>query len=316
MHVLRNRLLDAQQALSFLVSQATYIEQEVDRVLYPEIQYPALIPMDFSAPEWTKSVTYFSMDRVGQAQWFAGQARDVPRADVNLNRQETTVSMAAIGYGYDIEELSQAQQLGIQLNPEKAEAARRAYEEFLDRALLWGAAEKGYVGLLNDPSITTVTAANGASGTATWSTKTPDEKLLDINTALTGVYTGTGNIELADTILLPLSQLITIGNQPRSANSDTTILNFLREANTYSAISGQRLTIRGVRGLETAGAGGTARMVAYRKDPKALKAHMPMRHRFLPAMQTGPLLYEVPGIFRFGGLDKRRPLSMRYVDGI
>jgi hypothetical protein len=47
-----------------------------------------------------------------------------------------------------------------------------------------------------------------------------------------------------------------------------------------------------------------------------LKMHIPMPHRFLPVWQTGPMFYEVPGIFRLGGLEIRRPKAVRYVDGI
>jgi hypothetical protein len=41
-----------------------------------------------------------------------------------------------------------------------------------------------------------------------------------------------------------------------------------------------------------------------------------MPHRFLPPRQTGALKYEVPGIFRTAGLEVRRPMAMRYMDGI
>ena len=86
--------------------------------------------------------------------------------------------------------------------------------------------------------------------------------------------------------------------------------------NVLTAQTGQPLVIRAVRGLETAGAGGTGRMVAYRRDPEVLKMHIPMTHRFLPVWQTGPLIFDVPGIFRLGGLDIRRPMAVRYLDHI
>lgn len=57
-------------------------------------------------------------------------------------------------------------------------------------------------------------------------------------------------------------------------------------------------------------------MIAYRKDPQVLKAHIPMPHRFLPVYQDGPLHWVVPGVFRLGGLDIRRPKEVRYIDGI
>jgi len=41
-----------------------------------------------------------------------------------------------------------------------------------------------------------------------------------------------------------------------------------------------------------------------------------MPHRFLPVFQGGPLHWVVPGVFRLGGLDIRRPKEVRYIDGI
>jgi hypothetical protein len=39
-------------------------------------------------------------------------------------------------------------------------------------------------------------------------------------------------------------------------------------------------------------------------------------HRFLPIWQTGPMVYDIPGIFRLGGVEIRRPAAVRYLDGI
>lgn len=319
-------LITDQQALSFLTNQASYIETEVDKIEYPSIQYPDLIPIDFSANEWAKSVTRYVSDRTGQAQWFNGNARDVPRADSNMSRQETTVEMAAIGYGYTLEELAQAQALarftnGYSLDTDRASAARFEYEKFVDVALMFGDALKGFVGLTNAPTVAVASAAavgnqNGATNSTQWANKTPDQQLADVNAALAGVYTGSNEVEWADTVLLPVSRLLSLGDVARSTTSDTTILKFLQLANAFTAVTGRPLTVRGVRGLDNAGAGGTARMVAYRRDPMVLKAHIPMPHKFLQPMRTGPMLYEVPGIFRFGGLDIKRPGSVRYVDGI
>ena len=41
-----------------------------------------------------------------------------------------------------------------------------------------------------------------------------------------------------------------------------------------------------------------------------------MPHRFLPVYQAGPIRWEVPGIFRLGGVDVRQPLLFSYTDGI
>jgi len=74
---MRMNLMDSQQALSFLVQQASIIESEVYKIQYPDLQYSQLIPIDTSGNEWAKSVTFFSMDRVGAAAWFSHLTTDI-----------------------------------------------------------------------------------------------------------------------------------------------------------------------------------------------------------------------------------------------
>src|SRR5690606_32406924 len=98
-------LPDSQQALGFLVSQVSYIERQVVAVQYPDIQYPEIIPVDTSADEWAKSVTYFSTNKVGAAGWFHHHAKDIHVADVERAKHEVGIEMADIGYRYTLEEL-------------------------------------------------------------------------------------------------------------------------------------------------------------------------------------------------------------------
>lgn len=311
---------DAQSQLTFVLNQATYIEAEVEKIEYPEVQYPDLVPVDFSAPEWVKSVTYFSQDKVGAAEWFNADANDVPRADINRQKYETEVYMAAIGYGYNIEEVAQAQQAGVALTTDKAEAAKEAYEFFVDDIALRAdgtSAFKGFSGLIDYPGVNADDVANDGTGAArTWVSKTPDLIARDINEAITKIWTQTKQIGMADTVLIPVDQYAYISTTRFDPNGNMTILDWIMKRNIYTATTGRPLTIRAVRGLETAGDGGTARMVVYKRDPKVLKMHIPMRHRFLEAMRTGPLKYEIPGIFRLGGLDVRRPKMIEYRDAI
>jgi hypothetical protein len=308
---------DTQQALGFLIEQTAHIETEVYRIQYPDIQYPSLIPIDSTANEWAKSVTFFSMDRVGQAAWFNHSATDMRLADVNRAKHEQGIELAAIGYRYSLEEIGQAQMIpGTNLTSERAESARRAYEEFVDNVAFLGDYGKSWSGLINNASVTRTDApADGTGSSRLWSAKTSDQQIRDVNDALSGVYTGSSTVEMADTVLLPNAAWLTIGNT-RVANTMDTALSFLMKNNVYTMKTGQPLTIRGVLGLESAGASGTGRMVCYRKHPSVLKMHIPMIHRFLPVWQTGPITFDIPGIFRLGGLEIRRPGSVRYVDGI
>ncbi|MBD9372776.1 DUF2184 domain-containing protein [Rhizobium sp. ARZ01] len=310
---------DAQQvAMSFLIRQASLIEPTVYAMRYQEIQYASLIPVDTSAPEWIQSVTYFSMDGVGKADWFHGNAQDIPKVELTREKFETSVSMAAIGYGYTLEELGTAQLLGMNLTADKATLARRVAEEKIDSVAFVGDTSKGLQGLVNSSSPTATTApADGTGSATTFASKTPDNVLRDINGQLTGMFTGTLGAEIADTLLLPYSVLLDISNRRIDQVNQTTILEWVKKNNIYTLTTGQELTIRGVFGyLDTAGASSTKRMVAYRRSPEVLKMHLPMPFRFLQPWQTGPIKFDVPGIFRVGGVDIRRPKAVRYLDGI
>ena len=310
------QLADAQEALGFLVSQTAYIEAEVYRTQYPDIQFRGLMPVDNSAPDWIKTITYFSSDQVGRADWFHANAKDIPLADVNRTKHDTTVEMGAIGYRYNLEEISYAMMIpGMRLDSERAMAAGRASEEFLEQLALYGDTSKAITGLLNDASVTIVDAATGTGG-AGWYTKTADEIMKDVNDLLTGVYTESLTVEIADTLLLPVELMTFIATKRIGPDTSVTLLAFLRQNNAYTAITGRPLNIRGVRGLEDAGAGGSGCAVAYRNAPDVVKFHLPMEHRFLPVWQTGPLVFDVPGIFRVGKVEIRRPKAFRYLDDI
>jgi len=305
------KLLDAQAAMGFVTSQTSYIERQVNEIQYPDIQYPQLVPVDTSASPWAKTVTYYSSDKFGKAGWINGNSDDIPIAGTEKTKNETAVYTAGIGYAYGLEEISQAQMLGMNLPGDDAQAARRAYEEMVDRVVIVGDASKGFYGLINAPGVTVGTATTG-----NWATATPAQILADVNNQLTGQYTGTLYTAPVDTLLLPYSAWLLLTTRMVSDLSTETIFSWLLRNNVYTAVTGQPLSVRGLRQLDTAGAGGTRRMVAYRRDPSVVKVHIPMPHRFLPVFQAGPIRYEVPGIFRLGGVDVRQPLLFSYVDGI
>jgi len=307
---------DAQQALGFLQSQLAYVEPIVLETQYPDVQYPDLVPVDTSAPEWTKSVTYYSTNKVGVANWFHHYAKDVHVADIERSQFEVGVDMAEIGYRWTLEEIGQAMQIGMNLTAERALAAKRSSEEFIDKIAMRGDTAKNFPGLINYPGITIVAApADGTGGDDSWSAKTIDQIMRDINMLITGMWTGTGSVELANTLLLPLDAMALLATG-RVTGTSLTALSWVLANNVYTNVTGQPFIIRAVRGLENAAPNGSGRMVAYRRDPSVLKMHIPMTHRFLPVWQTGPLVFDVPGIFRLAGLEIRRPSAVRYMDGI
>ncbi|TNC14907.1 DUF2184 domain-containing protein [Methylobacterium terricola] len=314
--------LDAQQALGFVRPQFYNIERTIYEQKYPSFDYASLIPVVTEGNEWARGTLFSSVDMAGQAQFISGKGFDMPYADVAHSQFTKGFALAGIGYEWSLEEVMTAQMEGINLSDVKATAARRVAEQFLWNIAMTGRPDginnqKNWSGLVNDPNVPTVTAAATGTGSGTaWTTKNPDQQLADANAALTGIITSTVEVEMADTLALPTSRLLSLSSTARSGTSDSTVLEYLRNNNVYTARTRQPLTIIGLRALETAGAGGTKRMIAYRRSPEVLRFHLPMPHRFLPPFQKSGMTWEIPGIMRTGGTEIRLPGAVSYVDGI
>ena len=294
-----------QATLGFVTSQSEHIEADVMTRKYPDVTYAQDIPVDTSAHEWSTSVGFFSRDDLGAAALINGRADDVPLANLAMNKHTVPVHMAAIGYSFSVEEVGQAQMMGMNLTADGADSARRSYERFVDDLAYIGKDGVGNgEGLYTRSDITTATAA------ASWSGATADAILSDVNTLLAGVLTGTNGIEMANVVKLPLAVVAELASKRLSNEASISILEYLKNNNIYTATTGQPLDIKGDHRLDS-----LEKVVVYRKDPTVLKLHVPMPLRFL-APQVENLQIKVPGMFRVTGLEVRTPGAIRQMTGI
>lgn len=307
---------DASQASGFVLSQTSNIEAGVYARRYPSYDYESIVPVVTEGNEWARTVTYFSSDIAGKSEWISGNADDFPYADVSRDKHEHAFHMRGIGYTWNLEEINVARMVGDNLPDRKASAARFVAQRFCYFLAMRGDTEKEWTGLINDPVVTAVPVAGDGTGSSTyWADKTADQVLRDFNEGLIGIHSDTSEVEMADTVLLPTVELQRIATI-RIPDTQTTILAFLRENNVYTAETGRPLTIRGSRLLGTADESGGGRMVAYWRDPQAVRAHEPMPFRFLPPFQISSMAWEVAGIMRLGGVEIRLPGAFRYIDAI
>ena len=305
-----------QQALGFLIAQTSYIEPQVYRLKYPELFYAEIVPVDTAANEWAKSITFFSVGMVGQADWFNHLARDIPLADIERQKHEAGIEMAAIGYRYTLEELGQAQMLpNTNLTIERAASAKRASEEFIHNATLYGDTRKAFPGLVTHSQPAVINATNTWQYWVSQGSAYITNILQDFNNVLTNIWQTSLTVEMADTVLTPLSAMTLLATT-QLPNTTSSLLDWVKKNNLYTMTTGQALEIRAVRGLDTAGASGNGRLIAYTKSPEVVKVHIPMPHRFLGVWQTAPIVFDIPGLFRLAGLEIRRPGAVRYLDGI
>ncbi len=322
----RGVTLTDQASLSFVQSNLAYVSPTVYERKYQNADYRRHLTVTTEGPQWAASSTWYAMDKTGEAKFVSGQSTDIPYVGLTRDQFNAPNYMIAAGFEWTVEEANQALILNQNLSAELPLHTRAVVERTLYQIAVTGRTradapqEKGtgFTGLINDAGVTSYTVPATGTGTSTfWSAKTPDQILFDVNTLLGGIPTATSNVEYADALRLPPSAMRYLSST-RLGNGDgsLTILRFLRENNILTAETGQVLDIQSIPELETAGAGGNGRMVAYRNAPEVVDFWLPMPYLLLPVRSRSLMSFEGAGVARTGGTRIKLTGAIRYADGI
>lgn len=289
------------------------VQLETDNQMSPQLveatKYAELIPVKINFPAVVgTSHTLQRKYGVGEGQDYSGTGNDVPLAEVVYDDVSLEVRAGVVGYQYSIMELATAAQMGIQLDSDKVQAARLAYENHMSKVALYGNPAVGLQGLYNQTGVTVQAAAKD------WETATPDEILADFNAILSDALEASefDSTLAPNTVLLALSLMRTLSERRLADNLETTLFEWLSK-NNLLALEGKPLVIRGKRNLETAGVGGTRRTVVYRRDPECIEMRIPQDLQFLAAQPKGLDVY-FPGHYLYQGVWLKRVDSLRYMD--
>lgn len=306
----RHHILDAAENIWF-GKQIVSTRARAMQVRYPELKGRTFVPKADGFDNATDTFDYVQYDGVAVAKIIASYADDLPRADVTGRTFFGTVKSLGNAYGYSLQEIRKARRNGVPLSQQKANVARRAHEELVDKLLAHGDAANSLLGLLNQPNALAMSAPDGAgAGTdSAWTAKTPDEILADMHAGPQAMVDATNQLEQPDTLLLPPSRYGLVATRYLDKTAGQTVLQAFLATSPYITNVDQWSP------LETAGAGGTKRAVFYRRSPDALEAVIPQEFEQLDEQARG-LEVVVPCHSRCGGVIVYLPLSMLYLDGI
>lgn len=292
----------------FLKTNMSAVETKVYEQQFPEATYLTAIPISGAMPEWTTSIIYRSLSATGMAKFIATGAYDVPMLNLDPKTTAIQVRSGGIGFGYSLEDLAQSQEFGTPIDSSGAVMARRFAEQHIQKISMLGDADVGFEGFVNN---TNVPAGNATTGD--WlTTATPAQILQDINDAFSDVVEDTLNVERPNRLALPLAQWNFIMHTPRSVDSDMTIAKFVVANSPYITSLAQIVPIVELKGAGTLAAD---RMMVYTYAEDKVVLHTPMPFNILDPQAKG-LGYEVPTMYRVGGVEFRYPLSAAYYDGI
>ena len=303
------RIATADDGLAFFTSQLSFIESTIYEVKYRNIVFQDFVPVDMSDPEWIDEVTYFSYDAVTAGKFVGANARDLPESDLTAAKSTIPVFYGGNSFSYSLDELRKSQQLRIPVDTTKGRAAFRGFQEHAQRVAFFGDTDVGVTGLFNNANV------QSSNNAVDWATATGQEIVADMNNLLISVWTNSAEVHVPNVLILPSDQWSIINSRRMDSGTDTTVLQFFRENNLYTQLTGAALEIRQNRELMTAGAGGVSRMMAYELNDENLTMRMPMNWRALAAQQDG-LRVKVPAEYKFGGVEFRYPGSAGYRDFI
>ncbi|MEN3967694.1 DUF2184 domain-containing protein [Acinetobacter sp. BWR-L5] len=242
---------------------------------------------------------------IGKGKRHAGTGTDIPLAEVEYDKVSLEVIGGTIGYQYSIFEIETALKAGIPLDSDKAQAAQLASKKHLSDVAWEG--EGQAKGFYNQSGVTVIAAQHD------WATATIDEVLEDVNAVLTPALTASQFDDPAtpDTFLLPAAQFLILAGRFRSATSDKTFLEVVKEKNVF-AIAGKKLEWGSTDRIDGKGLAGADRAIIYRRDPSCIR-FLADDVQFLAAQPVGVDI-KIPGHYKYQGVWLKRIDSMKYLD--
>lgn len=294
-------------ALAFVLSQLTHVESKIYEAKYQNIFYAEMVPVDTSMPEHVTSVTYISYDGVTMGKFIAADAKDLPGVAVHAGKTTVPVGYAGNSFTYSREELRQTAALNLPVDSIKGKLAFRGAEEHVQSVVFNGDTDLGMTGLFNNANVSSTTDATN------FATATGQEMVAALDLAISQVWETSKGVFLPGDVAIPADiwKIITI--ERMDSGTDTTVLQYFKENNFYTTMTGQPLNVRSVFQLDAAGAGGVSRIMAYEKSPENVSMYMPMLWRPLEP-QIKDLDIKTPCEYKFGGTNFKQPLSAFYVD--
>jgi hypothetical protein len=214
---------------------------------------------------------------------------------------------------YTIPELESALRLGRPIDQQKIDVIHLKHQMDIDEMVYLGDTTLGVTGLFNNASVSTSNVVNGGGGTA-WSTKTADQILTDVQSLLTTVWANSGYAICPSELRLPPIQFAQIVSMKVSSAGNISVLQYLKDNSLALQINGTPLNIQSSKWLPTAGAGGTARMVAYTNDRSRVRYPMTPLQRTPPEYRS---IYQLTTYYgRIGVVEFVYPETCGYADGI
>ena len=288
--------------------QLESIDSKVYEHKYPNYKARMLIPTQQGVDPDARVYTYRMYDGKGKARWIGNEADDLPSAEATGTEHSQVIKDLGASYRYGRSEIKAAAKTGVDLDQQRAFAARRAIEEQIDEALSLGIPALGLKGVLKLSGTTAFTTTGPWGDLAS---ADPDDVVADLMGVAAAGVDATNEAFTRYVVVLPLAQYQVAAQLKMSGvTSGITCLQFAKATSPYieDIIPWYR--------CENAAANGTDdKIAAFPRDPECVAALVPQELQFLPPQERN-LSYVINGVASCGGVVCRYPKAVVYGDNI
>lgn len=301
--------LDADETVQFL-RDLEHVKGQEFEVKYAPLKGLRTVPVNTEADPADETFTVRTWDGTASMKLISSYATDFPRADVFAQESSVPFKSYGNGYGYSVQDIRRAAKSGRPLSTKKRNMAKKGADFKLDKIIQSGDVAAGFKGLLNQTGTLTYTIpADGTGSSKTFASKTPDQVVRDLHGMCNAMVLTTNEVEVPDTMLMPLSlyQYVTSTRMGAGDGTLTIMKTFLSQRDDIK-------TVMPWVPLETAGAGPSKRIVVYRRAPDVLELLLPVPfEEFAP--EAKGMEWEIACHMRTGGIVVYLPSAILFADG-
>jgi len=253
--------------------------------------------------------------------WIGKNTSQITGIGVDIGKFVSPLRLWGTELKYTIPELESAAKLGRPIDVQKFQGMSLKHQMDIDEQVYIGDTSTGDQGLITNPNVTKTNVPAGAAGFTQWVSKSPDEILADINTALVSVWTASGFAIMSNRILLPPVQYGYISTAKVSNAGNVSIKKYIEDNNLLEQNGGAKLEILPLKWAIGAGAGGTIgtlntvdRMIVYTKAYDKVRFPMTMLQR--TPIQYDGIYHKTTYFCRLGVMEFVYPQTVGYFDQI
>lgn len=287
----------------FFLRELEFIESTVLRDEYPEYQFASgkIVPLDIKNLPHIRQTTYRKLTKIGKFRLIRDYTTALPTIDILSEEFTLPVHKKGAKFHYSDDEILAAAATNFPLEQEKVAAVREAAEQDLDNWILNGIPKVGHYGLINHPDVLYSIAPFGIN--AATSVANVLALIMDSINASPNLTNG---VEKPNTQLWPRALYQFVNTAIIPDTSGKTILDFVKER--YP-----EMEFFIVDKLKGASPNGNDVIITYNRNPQKLKAMVMQPLNFLPPERRA-LGYEVPAVYRYGGLRVYREMSINIME--